>query len=251
MRLLFFVGSELFLPENLVLFIGLLFRPRRAMNVSRPGKARIAAPEPPPRAGKTAGHKGGSPVKNQTFGIEIETTGLGRERAAKAIAAHFGTTARYIGHHLDDWRVPIARRAALDGRARRLGQRPLRRGGQPGVRLGGHRDGPGGGPRPAQGGREGRRLLRHPHPRGPRPAHPGEPAAAGQSGQRQGGPADTGRWASRPSGAPAGASRWNRCSSPSSTAASPTPWRRWHSFGTTPTTAGTRTGGGTPLPTTT
>ena len=46
-------------------------------------------------------------MKNQTFGIEIETTGLGRERAAKAIAAHFGTTARYIGHHLDDWRVPM------------------------------------------------------------------------------------------------------------------------------------------------
>lgn len=72
-----------------------------------PEKARIAAPEPPLRAGKAAGHKGGSPVKNQTFGIEIETTGLGRERAAKAIAAHFGTTARYIGHHLDDWRVPM------------------------------------------------------------------------------------------------------------------------------------------------
>ena len=72
-----------------------------------PEKARIAAPEPPPRAGKAAGHKGGSPVKNQTFGIEIETTGLGRERAAQAIAAHFGTTARYIGHHLDDWRVPM------------------------------------------------------------------------------------------------------------------------------------------------
>ena len=46
-------------------------------------------------------------MKNQTFGIEIETTGLGRERAAKAIAAHFGTTAQYIGHHLDDWRVPM------------------------------------------------------------------------------------------------------------------------------------------------
>ena len=46
-------------------------------------------------------------MKNQTFGIEIETTGLGRERAAQAIAAHFGTTARYIGHHLDDWRVPM------------------------------------------------------------------------------------------------------------------------------------------------
>ena len=46
-------------------------------------------------------------MKNQTFGIEIETTGLGRERTAKAIAAHFGTTAQHLGHHLDDWRVPM------------------------------------------------------------------------------------------------------------------------------------------------
>lgn len=46
-------------------------------------------------------------MKNQTFGIEIETTGIGRERTAKAIAAHFGTTAQYRGRHLDDWRVPM------------------------------------------------------------------------------------------------------------------------------------------------
>ena len=46
-------------------------------------------------------------MKNQTFGIEIETTGLGRERAARAIAAHFGTTPLYVGRHLDDWRVPM------------------------------------------------------------------------------------------------------------------------------------------------
>ena len=46
-------------------------------------------------------------MKNQTFGIELETTGLGRERTAKAIAAHFGTTAVYRGRHLDDWRVPM------------------------------------------------------------------------------------------------------------------------------------------------
>ena len=46
-------------------------------------------------------------MKNQTFGIEIETTGIGRERTAKAIAAHFGTTARHIGLHLDDWKVPM------------------------------------------------------------------------------------------------------------------------------------------------
>ena len=46
-------------------------------------------------------------MKNQTFGIETETTGIGRERTAKAIAAHFGTTARHIGLHLDDWKVPM------------------------------------------------------------------------------------------------------------------------------------------------
>ena len=46
-------------------------------------------------------------MKNQTFGIEIETTGIGRERTAKAVAAYFGTTAQYRGRHLDDWRVPM------------------------------------------------------------------------------------------------------------------------------------------------
>ena len=46
-------------------------------------------------------------MKNQTFGIEIETTGIGRERTALAIAAYFGTSARYVGHHLDDWKVPM------------------------------------------------------------------------------------------------------------------------------------------------
>jgi hypothetical protein len=46
-------------------------------------------------------------MKNQTFGIEIETTGIGRQRTAEAIAAHFGTTARYVGHHLGDWKVPM------------------------------------------------------------------------------------------------------------------------------------------------
>ena len=45
-------------------------------------------------------------MRNQTFGIELETTGIGRERTAKAIAAYFGTTARYVGHHLGDWHIP-------------------------------------------------------------------------------------------------------------------------------------------------
>ena len=46
-------------------------------------------------------------MKNQTFGIEIETTGLGRERTAKTLAAHFGTTAHHLGYHLDNWEVPM------------------------------------------------------------------------------------------------------------------------------------------------
>ena len=46
-------------------------------------------------------------LKTQTFGIEIETTGLCRERTAKALAAFFGTTAVHRAAHLDDWRVPI------------------------------------------------------------------------------------------------------------------------------------------------
>ena len=36
---------------------------------------------------KGPGRKGAPTMKNQTFGIEIETTGLGCERTAKAIAA--------------------------------------------------------------------------------------------------------------------------------------------------------------------
>ena len=43
--------------------------------------------------------KGGNPMRTQTFGIEMETTGLGRERTAKAIAAYFGTEAVYHGRH--------------------------------------------------------------------------------------------------------------------------------------------------------
>ena len=32
-------------------------------------------------------------MKNLTFGIEIELTGISRERAAQAVAQHFGTSA--------------------------------------------------------------------------------------------------------------------------------------------------------------
>jgi predicted RNA-binding protein YlqC (UPF0109 family) len=36
-------------------------------------------------------------MKNQTFGIEIEMTGLTRYDAAKTVAAYFGTAERYVG----------------------------------------------------------------------------------------------------------------------------------------------------------
>lgn len=36
-------------------------------------------------------------MKNQTFGIEIETSGITREHAAKLIAEYFGTTSRFDG----------------------------------------------------------------------------------------------------------------------------------------------------------
>lgn len=46
-------------------------------------------------------------MRTQTFGNEIETTGLGRKRTAEVIAKYFGTTAQYIGAHLDDWKIPM------------------------------------------------------------------------------------------------------------------------------------------------
>ena len=46
-------------------------------------------------------------MRTQTFGIEIETTDLGRQRTAEVIAKFFGTTAQYIGAHLDDWKIPM------------------------------------------------------------------------------------------------------------------------------------------------
>ena len=46
-------------------------------------------------------------MKTQTFGIELETTGLGRARTAQVLAEHFGTVDRHVGLHLDNWTVPM------------------------------------------------------------------------------------------------------------------------------------------------
>lgn len=44
-------------------------------------------------------------MKNLTFGIEIELTGLTREKAAKTVAAYFQTEARHTGGSYDAWEV--------------------------------------------------------------------------------------------------------------------------------------------------
>ena len=46
-------------------------------------------------------------MKEQTFGVELETTGLGREKTAKVIADYFGTTAYYEGLHHSNWVVKM------------------------------------------------------------------------------------------------------------------------------------------------
>ena len=131
-------------------------------------------------------------MKNQTFGIEIETTGLGRERTARALAALFGTTARHVGRHLDDWKVPMpdgrewtveSDGSVTDPSAEvvspvcrwediemvQLVVRALRR----------------------AGAKADASCGIHIHV-GLGRTHPAEPAAAGEHRQRQGGPSDTG-----------------------------------------------------------
>lgn len=44
-------------------------------------------------------------MKTQTFGIEVEMTGITRQRAAEVIAAHFGTSAQHTGGTYDAWQV--------------------------------------------------------------------------------------------------------------------------------------------------
>ena len=64
-----------------------------------------------PRAGKAAGQKE-NPMKNQTFGIELEMNGISRTKAAAVIAAHFGTTPSFPDHscyHTISVRMPDGR----------------------------------------------------------------------------------------------------------------------------------------------
>jgi len=69
-------------------------------------------PQPPPPRAKNRRAKGGQPVKDQTFGLEVEMTGITRADAAQVIAAHFGTRAVYVGGGYDAWE-------AADGEGRK------------------------------------------------------------------------------------------------------------------------------------
>lgn len=44
-------------------------------------------------------------MKKQTIGVEIEFTGIARDKAAEAIARYFGTTAKYVGGQYAAWQV--------------------------------------------------------------------------------------------------------------------------------------------------
>jgi hypothetical protein len=44
-------------------------------------------------------------IKNQRFGVEIEMTGLTRDRAAHALSNYFGTAPRYVGGTYGTWEV--------------------------------------------------------------------------------------------------------------------------------------------------
>lgn len=44
-------------------------------------------------------------MKDQNFGMEVEMTGLTREKAAKTLVSFFGTSARYAGNGYDSWAV--------------------------------------------------------------------------------------------------------------------------------------------------
>ena len=49
-------------------------------------------------------------LKDQCFGVEVEMTGLTREDAAQALAAYFGTEARYTGGTYETWSVTDTKR---------------------------------------------------------------------------------------------------------------------------------------------
>ncbi len=45
-------------------------------------------------------------IKDQYFGVEVELTGITRERAAKTLGEYFGTTPIHVGGVYDKWEIP-------------------------------------------------------------------------------------------------------------------------------------------------
>ena len=44
-------------------------------------------------------------IKDQSFGVEVEMTGITRSQAAEALAAYFASTKRHLGGVYDKWAV--------------------------------------------------------------------------------------------------------------------------------------------------
>lgn len=57
--------------------------------------------------GNTLKAKENTQMKTQTFGIEIELTGISRKDAAKVIADYYGTTSYYAGSGYDTDRKSV------------------------------------------------------------------------------------------------------------------------------------------------
>ena len=51
-------------------------------------------------------------MRTQRFGIEIEMTGITREKAASVIAGYFGTCFRHVGNRYDIFEPQTARGAS-------------------------------------------------------------------------------------------------------------------------------------------
>lgn len=93
----------------------LTFRPGRVMDV-RAGRE-TAQKAQPGRAGEAAAGRKETPMKTQTFGIEIEMNHITRQRAAQVVAETLGegATFRHAGGAYDAWEV-----TAPDGRRWKL-----------------------------------------------------------------------------------------------------------------------------------
>ena len=101
----------------------LTFRAKRAMDVSA-GRETAQKAQPGTRVGreKPPPEERSLPVKNQTFGIEVEMNHISRQRAAEVVAATLpsntlgdGAVVRHTGGTYDAWEV-----TAADGRKWKL-----------------------------------------------------------------------------------------------------------------------------------